>query len=240
MRFASDARTVRALGLAALLLGLGAGCTQPQSGIFQSHWCHPNDADQQPYVMLDDMEDGDAAPCAGISDWAVSGSPDFGPVGDTVPETVGGRPLPVVLLDADQAALDPLFEAVGFGPTTRAHHLHGTIAAGGYGSLVLPPAIDLSAFQELDFWARTDGGAATLTIGLFTNDGRYFSEKVTIQAAWESYSAPLLGGLFAADGTPVTAADLATAAQLEFRFQGDINGNPASFGFWLDDVVVKR
>jgi hypothetical protein len=229
----------RALGLASLVAAIGAGCTQPQSGVFDGHWCRPGAADGQPYVMLDDMEDGDSVPCSGVGKWTVGGSADFAPTG----ETVGGPAIPALLTDTDRQVLDPMFEMLapaGFADTFRAHHLQGTIAAGGYGSLILPAATDLSAFPELDFWARTDTGAATVLVGIFTADGSYFSEKVSIRSAWDTYSAPLLGALFRTDGAAVTAADLAATTQIELRFQGDLNGNPPSFGFWFDDVVLKR
>lgn len=224
------------------LLALGAGaCTGPQSGIYAQRWCHPAAADNLPYVMLDDMEDGDSVPCSRVGNWTIDGTADFTPTGDTAPEQLGGPALPVVLSADDQATLDPMFEANALGETFRAHHLHGTIAPGGYGSLVLPLApVDLSGFPELDFWARSDVAADTILVGLFTVDGRYFSESVTIQPGWGYYSAPLLGALLGADGTAATAADLAMSAKIDFRFLADVNGDRSTFGLWLDDIVLKR
>lgn len=222
-------RVAWTLGLLGLSAGLAAGCSSPQSGLFAAAWCHPTAAEGAATVMLDDMEDGDSVPCAGGGKWTVEGNGDFSP------ETVGGPATPV--------ELDPTDEAVR-SPSTRAEHLAGTLPAGGWGGLLMPLAQpDLTGFKEIDFWAKTTLPTATIRVGLFTTDQSYFSTDVMVQSTW-GYGGLInnaaLQALLAPDGTPITAAQLATGASLSFRFLSDENAGATGFEFWIDDVQAKR
>src|SRR3569623_2186927 len=119
VRFASE-RTGRTLALVGLLAGLAAGCTAPQSGVFQSHWCHPAPTEGLPTVMLDDMEDGDSVPCLGTGRWMVEGTGDF------APDPPGAAAVPPALSDDAHAVR---------APRTRALPLSRTLPADGWGGL---------------------------------------------------------------------------------------------------------
>jgi len=223
-----------AMTLPLLLAFLPAGCTDPQSGIYAQSWCHPGAAENQPYVMLDDMEDGDSTPCAGAGKWMVDGTGDF------APDVSGGPATPTDLPAADQAIRAPSF---------RAQHLHGTLTPGGYARIILPlPAAlaDLRPFQEIDFWSRGDATAVTVRVGLFTAsapDGD-FGDGVVIQPTWGDggkNNNVAIAALTRSDGmTPVTPDDLSASTAIQFLFSSDQNGGATSFGFWIDDVTLKR
>lgn len=222
-----------ALGLSVLSV-VAAGCADPQSGIYARSWCHPTTADNQPYVMLDDMEDGDSLGCAGGGSWMVDGTGDF------APQKVVGPASPTDLSAADQALRAPSF---------RAQYLHGTLVPGGYARIILPlPAAfsDLRPFQEIDFWARGDGVPVTVRVGLFTAsaiDGD-FGDDVVIQPTWGDdgkNNNAAIAAFTRSDGvTHVTADDLSASTAIQFLFSSDRNGGAASFGFWIDDVELKR
>jgi len=226
-----------ALRLGGLMALVAGGCTDPQSGIYAKAWCHPTAAEAQTFVMLDDMEDGDSTPCTGGGSWMVDGTGDF------TPEKTGGPATPTALPAADQAARAPSF---------RAQYLHGTLAPGGYGRIILPlPAAlaDLRPFQQLEFWARSDAGQVTVRVGLFTAsapDGD-FGDDVLIQPFWgddgknTNPSSAALTAFTRSDGaTTVTPDDLATSTAMQFLFSSDKNGGATSFGFWIDDIQLKR
>jgi hypothetical protein len=222
-----------AMGLSALAV-VAAGCTDPQGGIYAHSWCRPTAADNQAYVMLDDMEDGDSLACAGGGSWTVDGT------GDLAPQKVGGPATPTDLPAADQALRAPSF---------RAQYLHGTLVPGGYARIILPlPATlaDLRPFQEIDFWARGDGVADTVRVGLFTAsaiDGD-FGDDVVIQPTWGDdgkNNNVAIAAFTRSDGvTHVTADDLSASTAIQFLFSSDKNGGATSFGFWIDDVELKR
>jgi len=225
------------MALSALLALAAGGCTDPQSGVYAKTWCHPTAAEGQPLITLDDMEDGDATPCAGGGPWIVDGTGDF------TPAKIGSPALPTELSDADKVLR---------APSVRAQYLHGTLVPDGYARIILPlPATlaDLRAFQEIDFWARSDAGAATVRVGLFTAsapDGD-FGDDVVIQPMWGpdgrntmAANAALAALRRSDDVTVITPDDLAASTAIQFVFSSDKNGGATTFGFWIDDVQLKR
>lgn len=229
MRFASE-RTGRTLALVGLLAGLAAGCTAPQSGVFQSHWCHPAPTEGLPTVMLDDMEDGDSVPCLGTGRWMVEGTGDF------APDPTGAAAVPTELSDDDQAVR---------APSTRALHLSGTLPAGGWGGLIMPLAQpDLTGFQEVDFWAKSVSAASALIrVGVFTAAGDYFSRDVSIRSTWGdsgSDNNAALKALIGSDSTPISTDQLASCVAIDFQFISAENAGAPSVDFWVDDVQLKR
>ena len=55
----SRSRLTGVLGMV-LVAALCDGCTEPQTGVLTKSWCQPQSPST---VMLDDLEDGDAASC---------------------------------------------------------------------------------------------------------------------------------------------------------------------------------
>lgn len=214
-----------------LLAGLTAGCTEPQSGIFQSHWCHPSPTEGLPTVMLDDMEDGDSVPCLGTARWTLEGSGDF------VPNAMGAPGVPSELSDDDATARSP---------STRAQHLMGSVSPGGWAGLVMPLAQpDLTGFQEIDFWAKSVTTAtAVIRVGVFTTSGDYFSRDVAIRSTWgdsgSNNNAALKALIGSASGTAIPTDQLAACAAIDFQFLSSENADTTSVDFWIDDVQLKR
>jgi len=156
---------------AALLSALGIGCTEPQMGVLTKSWCQPNPGEA---VMLDDLEDGDAAPCeAKAGRWMVYAD------GNVVPAS-GQEATPVELPDADPARARAI-------PSFRAQYLHGSLAPGGWANLVLPLAVpDLNLYKEIDFWAHSDSATLNIRVSVVTDtvtDNDYFGGGVDITQA---------------------------------------------------------
>jgi hypothetical protein len=216
----------------ALLSAASLGCTEPQSGLLTKTWCQPQAAGT---VLLDDMEDGDSAPCEPkAGQWMVYSN------GDVMP-TSGQAAVPVDLLDGDPAR-SRMF------PSFRAQYLHGSLAPGGWANLVLPLAIhDLNGYREIDFWAHSDSPTLTIRVSVVTDtvtDDDYFGGDVTIRQTWGEQgsinNAPIVGAALTKSDmtTSATPADLAAATAIAFQFAPPEGAS--QFGFWIDDVQLKQ
>ena len=212
-----------------LVAALCDGCTEPQTGVLTKSWCQPQSPST---VMLDDLEDGDAASCdKTVAHWVVHG------IGALIPGP--GEEAKPVELPPD----DPAWSRVS--PSFRAQHLHGSLGPGDWGRLVLPLAnLDLTPFLELDFWAHSDSPVLNIRVGVATattSEYDAFAGDVMITQAWGAGGSinniPLVGGALArSDGTPATDADLALATAITF----EAPAGGGDFGFWIDDVQLKR
>jgi hypothetical protein len=212
---------------AALVVVVGLGCAQPQSGLFAAGWCAPKPEAAAPFVALDDMEDGDDVPCNHAAGrWTIQGS-------GTISSPVGGVVEPTELDATDLAVRTD---------SLRALHVAGTLEAGGFVQLALPLAYyDLSGFQEIDFWARSDSAAQLqLDIAVTTDVAQQgYQTGATITSTWGEAPRPnsvALDALFNGT-TPVAAGDLAAATSITFTYVSSVSG---AFGFWLDDIKLKR
>jgi hypothetical protein len=213
-----------------LASGLGLGCTEPQSGLLTKTWCLPQAAGT---VLLDDLEDGDAAPCEPKSGhWMVYAD------GNVIPGA-GEEAAPVELPATDAARSRAI-------PSFRAQYLHGTLAPGGWANLVLPLSIpDLTPYKEIDFWAHSDSPALSIRVSVVTDtvtDDDFFGGGVDITQAWGDHGsinniAISNGAITRSDGTPATAADLSAATAIAFQFAPPEGAS--QFGFWIDDVQLK-
>lgn len=215
----------------ALWVGLTAtiaiGCTEPQSGLLTKTWCQPTAPST---TMLDDLEDGDAVPCAtAAAHWFVDGD-------STLIPTPGQDAKPVELPAGDPAWSRPV-------PSFRAQYLHGSLPPGGSGSLILPLADpDLTPYLEIDFWAHSDSSTLNIQVAIVSN-GEIFGTEAMLTQAWGAggsiNNVALVGGVLArADGTAATDADLSAATAIAFQYQAP--AGTADFGFWIDDVQLKR
>jgi hypothetical protein len=215
-----------------MVLGL-TGCDQPQKGARSAGWCHPAAADSATLVMLDDMEDGDDRACPSWAGrWSVeaTGVSVPGPGEPVKPEEVS------VELPVSHTA-----------PSYRALHLTGSLTAGQYAQLTLPlSSVDLNDYKEIDFWSRSDPNPSlTLSIGVVTAAGSFWSDGLrgrgaAILGSWGDSGGPnnvALAALEDADGNLIDAAALAASAAIVFRYPAPV---PGDFGFWIDDVQLKR
>lgn len=223
----------------ALLASVGAlgvaGCVEPDSPVTRT-WCV--DPEPQSFVVVDDMEDGDGSSCA-AGRWSVRGGgaldPTPGPLGGTV-------------------------DLEGRAPSLRALHLGGTTEAGGYASLFLALApTDLTPFQEIQFWARSETGVISVRVNVATvatTDaaegggcdsaagacGDHFGDNAQIADAWGDRGNPNSIALAALTQTGVGQAapkDLSQTVGLEFRVAG-VGMAATNFGLWVDDIRLKK
>jgi Carbohydrate binding domain (family 11) len=198
------------------------GCMDPQSGIFAEGWCKT--ADPQTLQMVDDMEDGDGIPCSKMGTWYVAGGGSLTP------------PAGNILKAADlPAARDRSF---------RAQHLTGSVEAGGSAVLgVRLGGVDLTGFQEIQFWARAEGGNLEIRVAVETpstsGDGDHFGDVATVFTEWGVQGVPnsiALTALTKGTGQVITPDDLRSSLAIEFQLVGE----SPSFGFWIDDIQLKR
>ncbi|HEY8924014.1 MAG TPA: hypothetical protein VIU64_06510 [Polyangia bacterium] len=221
LRSRSSAASIAAVATAAL--GFGA-CEQPQKGALSVGWCQPAAADAATVVMLDDMEDGDAQACqTWAGRWSVEAT------GVSVPAS--GTPV------KPQEVNVPL-PSSHTAPSERALRLTGSLAAGQYAQLTLPlSSVDLSAYKEIDFWSRSDSNTGlNLSVGVVTASGA-FSTGATIQGTWGDSGGPNNVALAALNGGVITDEALAASSGITFRYEALADGE---FGFWIDDVQLKR
>ena len=134
-----------------LTLLSSAGCVEPQSGNTAKGWCRPTDP--LLYEIVDDMEDGDGKTCDKSGSWSVIGwgtlTPRAGALTDAAP-----------LQGSDLTAR---------GPSLRAIQLSGTTNAGGSASLFLSlDGLDLTSYEEIQFWARSHSGNLELRVNVAT------------------------------------------------------------------------
>ena len=215
------------LGGALAFAAGGLGCTSPQSGLFEATWCAPKPEAGAPFVMLDDMEDGDDVPCnQNAGEWMIQSN-----------GTITSPPSSVVT-PTDLAGVDLTTRA----GSLRALHVAGTLEAGGFVQLALPLGYyDLSGFQEADFWARSDNSAQLqINVAVTTEAApQGYQTGATIYPAWGESGRPnnvALDALFSG-GTAVAAGDLASSVAITFTYVSPVSG---PFGLWLDDVQLKR
>lgn len=222
---------IRVAALAALAFAAGA-CTTPQSGSFADHWCKTTgDATLQ---LLDDMEDGDGKACQNQGSWSVTKGEGGG---ETTPS-----PGPILKSD-DLSEADLTARGVGL----RALHLTGTgFQEGEWAALRIDLADgDLSPYDEIQFWARSDAPGLEVRVAVATDttagSDTHWGIPVTVTQQWgdgqgKPFSFPLIG-----EGdmmVPEAQKDLAHSQALEFQVHASA-GVP-SFGFWIDDIVLKR
>lgn len=218
--------------VAALCSVVGVGCTEPQTGLLTKTWCQPQSAGT---VLLDDMEDGDTAPCEKkAGHWMVYAQGNVIPGADQ-------EAVPVELPDADPARSRAI-------PSFRAQYLHGSLAPGGWANLVLPLAVpDLTPYKEIDFWAHSDTAALNIRVSVVTDtvsDNDYFGGGVDIAQAWGDHGSinniAISNGAItrSTDGRPATPDDLSVATAIAFQFAPPEGS--AQFGFWIDDVQLKQ
>jgi hypothetical protein len=226
-----------ALAVLAAALAPGLACTDPQSGIFQSAWCRVTGAEAELTVVLDDMEDGDGKPCGGQGSWSLAKDPNSGettPAEGTIAKTEDLPPDDLVLR----------------GASVRALHVSGrNFADGGWAILRLDiPAAhrDLTPYKEVQFWARADSpGALTIRAAVVTavtaGGSAHWGSSITLTDKWgdngdNPISFPLIG-----EGDGVVSdgdKDLGQSLALEIQFTA--SPAVAAFGFWIDDIVLKR
>lgn len=228
------------LAVTCCLGSLGAlGCVEPESRTTRT-WC----VDPEPgsFEMLDDMEDSDGLSCH-RGQWSVGGggalTPGAGPLVGTAD-----------LNGADLSARKP---------SLRALHLGGTTPAGGSASLFLVLTDDLSIYQEIQFWARSETGNIPVRVNVATtattdlaNGGDcdpeavvcddHYGDVALITDTWGDQGNPnsiALGALMQTGSGQAVAKDLSHTLGLEFRVGGA--GMPATgFGLWVDDIRLKK
>jgi hypothetical protein len=185
--------------------------------------------------MLDDLEDGDSAPCEPkAGHWMVYADGNVVPASDQ-------QATPVELPDADPARTRA-------NPSFRAQYLHGSLAPGGWANLVLPLAVsDLTPYKEIDFWAHSDSPSLNIRVSVVTatvTDNDYFGGGVDITQTWGDHGsinniAISNGALTKSDlTTAATPADLSVATAIAFQFAPPAGSS--QFGFWIDDVQLKQ
>jgi len=211
------------------------GCVEPQSGSHAASWCGTSGA----YTLLDDFEDGDAVPCEKVvKNGAWSTWVDADGSGAAVTQA---RAVPSDL-SAEDMAVRP--------GSTRAQHLTATLGPAGVARLVVTfDPVDLSAYSEIDFFARSDGNRPQISVAVVTasaTDAAYFMDStVTISPQWgeggnsSNVNNVALYGLYKVDGTLVSAGDLAASSGIEFQLSGVVEG-AGPVGLWIDDVQLKR
>jgi hypothetical protein len=247
-RRVNSPRSWGAVDLLALACVVGllsvAGCVEPQSGNTSKLWCVA--ADPQLFKVLDDMEDDDGAPCDDNGSWSVTGSGSLSPS--------VGRLKDLAELEGD--------DLMARRPSLRGVYLTGTTDAGSSASLLLSlNSIDLTPFQEIQFWARSDSGQLDVRVNVATaattdpaaggtcdaalgRCGNHFGDPAMIADSWSPtaglYSTPLEGIEQQKDmGQIVPDKDLAHTLGLEFRVSG-VDGAATQFGLWIDDIQLKR
>jgi hypothetical protein len=222
---------------------LTSGCVEPQSGITVSHWCKPSGSGS---LVIDDMEDGDAVTCDKKGRWSVMGEgmlrPAAGPLA----------------LAADLEGDDLTARA----PSVRAVHLSGTLAAGESASLFLALSRqNLTGYDEIQFWARSDGGTLELRVNVLipaTTDpaqggscdsgggacGNHYGEpQFEVTERWGSSGLPnsialLVGGIEQPDPAHTVPRDFGETLGVEFRVSAPVDA-AQGFGLWIDDIQLK-
>lgn len=211
------------------------GCVEPESRTTRT-WCV--DPEPQSFEMLDDMEDGDGLSCQ-RGQWSVRAAGVVTPLAGTVD-----------LTGADLSARKP---------SLRALHLTGATDAGGSASLFVALSRDLSTFQEIQFWARSDSGSIEVRVNVATAAttdaaqggdcdpgagacGDHFGDLALITDTWGDQGNPnsiALGALMQTGAGQAVTKDLSQPVGLEFRVGGA--GMPAmNFGLWVDDIRLKK
>ncbi|MES1208411.1 MAG: hypothetical protein ABUS79_20935 [Pseudomonadota bacterium] len=218
----------RALVPAGLLFALGAGaCTSPQSGLFEQTWCKPT---SDMFEIIDDLEDGDAVTCDKSGNWSVAHGDGPGTNNPAPAERVP---------PAELSATDQVTRA----PSLRAQTLAGQgFTDGDWATLAVSIGTrDLALFNEIQFWARSNAETLDIRVAVATSTTAggtvHWGLPVTLSSEWTLAS-------FALDATgdglvPESDKNLAEARRIEFQFRAG-TASPASFGFWIDDVQLKK
>jgi hypothetical protein len=220
----------------------GSGCVEPQS-TGSTRWCKA--ADPALIEVIDDMEDGDGAACNNAGNWWVKGAGDLRPGAGKL-----GR---AADLEGD--------DLMARRPSVRAMHAAGTLDAGGTASLFLAlNRKDLSPYMEIQCWARSDGEALTLRVNVTTaattdsaeggtcdpgqgGCGDHFGDGAfQVTGVWGSSGLPnsvALTGITQDGAGQKVPRDFSKTMGIEFRVEAPADA-PKEFGFWIDDVQVKR
>jgi hypothetical protein len=226
-----------------LTLLSSVGCVEPRSGETAKSWCLPTDP--LLYDVVDDMEDGDGKTCDKSGAWSVTGSGTL-------------MPRPGALAEAADLPGDDLHARRG---SVRAMHLQGTTDAGGSASLFLSLNwLDLSPYEEIQFWARSDSGTLQLRVNVATSattetvqggscdpglgacGDHYGDSPFEITEPWGAAGNPnsiALAGIAQAGFGQVVPRDFTQTMGIEFRVTAPAAA-ATTFGFWIDDVQVKR
>jgi hypothetical protein len=199
--------------------------------------------------VIDDMEDGDGAPCPNPNwggGWYVYTSANAGP---TTP-------------GANTVVLPSTIPNGGRNGSLKAMHFTGnSLPAGGYAVIGLaldqPMPYNASGRKGFTFWARsaiaparvrvnlpmTDtldvslGGTCTATSTLGCNDHRGL--EIDLTNDWQQYSIYFPSTTQSGWGV-VEPLDLAHLWGMEFDYARDATAapsNPSSFDFWIDDLI---
>lgn len=219
------------------------GCVEPQSGNTAQGWCRPTDP--LLYEIVDDMEDGDGKTCDRSGFWSVIGS-------GTVTPQVGVVTEAAPLQGTDLTARSP---------SLRAIQLSGTINAGGSASLFLSlNGLDLTPYEEIQFWARSHSGNLALRVnvataasteaaqggscdpGLGPCGDHYGDSPFEISESWGAAGNPnsiALAGISQVGFGQQVPRDFSHTLGVEFRVTAP-EAVGATFGFWIDDIQLKR
>lgn len=220
-----------------------AGCVQPQSGNTTKGWCRPTDS--LLYEVVDDMEDGDGKTCDRSGAWSVIGSGTLTPRAGVLTEAAP-------LEGSDLTARSPSLRAV---------ELSGTIDAGESASLFLSlNGLDLTRYEEIQFWARSHSGNLELRVnvataastdaarggscdpGLGPCGDHYGDSPFEISESWGAAGNPnsiALAGISQVGFGQKVPRDFSQTLGLEFRVTAPVEAG-ATFGLWIDDIQLKR